>query len=288
MANRSPVTVCANGPDPASALDLERARREVFVSTLAHELRQPLSTLMAATNVARLTEDAEAMSRAVHIMTRQIDQMSRLIDDLVDAVRWAHGTMALRKQQLDVRDVIANAALDIAAAVADRRQQLVVTSGDEPLWVNADPQRIQQVLSNLLRNAVKFTDPGGRLSIVAARGPTTVTVRVSDTGRGIEPDALERIFDLFSQVRPSGTEGLGIGLSVVREIVTLHDGWIHARSEGPGRGSEFVVTLPLAGPLAPWASQLPNRRPLRMDTTAGESSLEPAGPAALSVARPAT
>jgi two-component system, chemotaxis family, CheB/CheR fusion protein len=125
----------------------------------------------------------------------------------------------------------------------------VVGTASEPLWVDADPQRLHQVLSNLLRNAVKYTDPGGRISLAADRKAATVILRVSDTGRGIESESLVHIFDLFAQVRrPSEAAGLGIGLSVVREIVTLHKGRIKARSEGPGHGSEFIVTLPFAPP----------------------------------------
>ncbi len=232
------------------ALALERQRKEAFVATLAHELRQPLSALLAAVDVVRLAPDAVAANRATEIMTRQIGQMDRVVEDLIDATRWACGKVTLRKQRLDVRDVIRDAQLDVTTAIAERGHQLVVAVASEPLWVDADAQRLQQVLSNLLRNAVRFTDPGGRISLVAERGAATVTLRVSDTGRGISPEALTDIFDLFSQVRPAEAAGLGIGLSVVREIVALHDGRIEARSDGRGHGSEFVVTLPLASPPA--------------------------------------
>lgn len=233
------------------ALDLERSRRETFVSTLAHELRQPLSALLAAVEVVRLGPDSTAVNRATEIMKRQIGQMNRVVEDLMDATRWARGKVTLRTQRLDVRDVIRDAAQDVTAAVAERGHELVVATASEPLWVDADPQRLYQVLSNLLRNAVKYTDPGGRITLAADRGAETFTLRVSDTGRGIEPEALTHIFDLFSQVRrPSEVAGLGIGLSVVREIVALHQGRIEARSEGPGHGSDFIVTLPLAPPPA--------------------------------------
>jgi len=235
------------------ALDLERRRKETFVSTLAHELRQPLSALLAAVEVVRLAPDSAGAMRATEIMKRQIAQMNRVVEDLMDATRWAQGKVTLRKQRLDVREVVRDAALDVGAAVAERGHELVVAVASEALWVNADPQRLQQVLSNLLRNAVKYTDPGGRISLSAGRDPEAITLRVSDTGRGIEVGSLTHIFDLFSQVRPFETAGLGIGLSVVREIVALHDGRIEARSEGPGHGAEFIVTLPLA-PL-PQASQ---------------------------------
>ena len=227
-------------------LDFERQRKETFVSTLAHELRQPLSAMLAAVEVVRLESDSAAASRATDVMKRQIGQMNRVIDDLVDATRWACGKVTIQKQRLDVRDTVRDAALDVQAALAGRGLELAVATTSEPLWADADPQRLQQVLSNLLRNAVKYTEPGGRISLAAERHPAAVTLRVSDTGRGIEPEALLHIFDLFSQVRPSEAVGLGIGLSVVREIVGLHKGRIEARSEGLGHGSEFIVTLPLA------------------------------------------
>jgi PAS domain S-box-containing protein len=230
------------------ALDLERRRKETFVATLAHELRQPLSALLAAVEVVRLAPEADSATRATGVMKRQIAQMNRVVDDLIDATRWSQGKVTLRMQRIDVRDVIRDAARDVGPAVAECAHELVVETSSEPLWADADPQRIQQVLSNLLRNAVKYTDPGGRLSLAAERRAGTISLRVSDTGRGIEAEALTRIFDLFSQVRPSEGGGLGVGLSVVREIVALHGGRIEAQSKGPGHGSEFIVTLPLAAP----------------------------------------
>jgi signal transduction histidine kinase len=228
--------------------DLQRQRQEVFVSTLAHELRQPLSTVSAAVEVVRLAPASEAARSATTTIQRQIGQMSRVIEDLMDEMRWACGKVTLRKQRIDVGQVLREAALDVAAAVAARRQSLVLATASEPLWVDADPQRLQQVLSNLLANAMKYTGPGGRISLAADRREATVTLNVSDTGRGIDRHALAHVFDLFSQVRPAEGAGLGIGLSVVREIVALHRGRIEARSEGPGHGSEFIVTLPRALP----------------------------------------
>ena len=227
-------------------LDVERKRKDTFVVTLAHELRQPLAALLAAVEVIRLSADSTAADRVTAIMRRQIGQMNRVVEDLLDTTRWARGKVSLRKQRLDARDVLRDAALDIATAAAGRGHQLVVVTAADPLWVDADPQRLQQVLANLLRNAVMCTDPGGRISLAAERDGATVTIRVSDTGRGIEQDALTKIFELFSQGRAPEIAGLGIGLSVVREIVTLHDGRIEARSAGAGSGSEFIVTLPLA------------------------------------------
>ena len=228
------------------AINLERRRKDTFVSTLAHELRQPLSALLAAVEVLRLAPDSAGARRATDVMKRQIAQMNRVVEDLLDATRWAQGKVTLQKKRIDLRDVISDAVLDVAGAVAERGHQLALAPAPEGLCIHGDAQRIQQVLSNLLRNAVKYTEPGGRISLACAAADGAAVVRVSDTGRGIEPDALPHIFDLFSQVRPLESAGLGIGLSVVKEIVLLHGGRIEARSEGVGRGTEFIVTLPLA------------------------------------------
>jgi signal transduction histidine kinase len=230
--------------DPS--IELAQLRKETFVSTLAHELRQPLSAMLAAVDVVRRAPDPDTLRQVTDVMLRQLGQMSRVVEDLVDAARWARGKVNLRRRRVDLRDVMHDAAEDAIAAVAASSLTLVVVNPSEPLWANADPQRLLQVLSNLLRNAVKYTEPGGRISLAAEGIGSTIYVRVNDTGRGIEPDALAHIFDLFSQVRPGEAFGLGIGLSVAREIVALHGGQIDARSEGPGHGSEFIVMLPRA------------------------------------------
>jgi signal transduction histidine kinase len=227
-------------------LDRERERRHTFVSTLAHELRQPLSTLSTALEIVRLAPNQVATARAIEIMERQLRHMNRAVEDILDETRWARGKMALCKERLDLRTVVRDAVRDVAADAAARGHALIVTVAQEPLYVDADPQRLHQVLSNLLGNAVKYTEPGGCISLDAEITAATVTVRVADTGRGIAAASLPHIFELFSQVRPSEGAGVGIGLSVAREVVLLHNGRIDARSAGVGRGSEFIVTLPVA------------------------------------------
>lgn len=229
-------------------LVLERRRKEGFVSTLAHEMRQPLAALRAAVEVVRLTASSDDARRAAQVMDRQIRQMNRVIDDLMDATRWSSGKLSLRRQRLDVRTVVAEAAAGVATAVAARGHELVVGTPSEPLWVDADPQRLQQVLSNLLDNAVKYTPPGGHINLAADCTATDVTLRVVDTGRGIDRETLPHIFELYSQERPAEGEGLGIGLSVTQEIVMQHGGRIAVSSAGEGQGTEFVITLPLASP----------------------------------------
>lgn len=225
----------------------EWQRKDTFIATLAHELRQPLSAMLAAMAVARLVPGSEAARRADDVMQRQVGQMSRLVEDVVDATRWVRGQVTLNKQPLNLHDVVRDAAADMAFAVADAGLQLVVSADRESVWINGDRDRLLQVVSNLLRNGVKYTPPGGRLTLAIERMAWTVTVRIADTGRGIEAEALPYVFDLFSQVHPEGDTGLGIGLSVAREIVLRHGGSIEARSEGVGHGSEFLIRLPLAG-----------------------------------------
>ena len=221
-------------------------RKDTFVATLAHELRQPLSAMHAAVEVVRRAPGTEAARRAADVMRRQLSHMNRHVEDLVDAVRWARGKVSLHLCRLDLRGVMRDAAADVEVTVAEGGPQLLVASEQEPIWVDGDRQRLLQVVSNLLRNAVSYTQPGGRITMAVERMPSSITLRVGDTGRGIEAEALPHVFDLFSQMRPQEGTGLGIGLSIVREIVLLHGGSIEARSEGAGKGCEFIVTLPPA------------------------------------------
>jgi two-component system, sensor histidine kinase len=183
---------------------------------------------------------------AIGVMGRQLRHMSRMVDDLLDAARLSGGKVSLIPKPLDIREVMADAAADSATAAADRGQRLDVECGSAPLWINGDRQRLYQVFSNLLRNAIKFTGPGGRITFTAESHASAIAVRVRDTGRGIDRQALSRIFDLFVQEQAPRLGGIGIGLSVVREIVSLHQGRVEARSDGLGKGSEFVVTLPVS------------------------------------------
>jgi signal transduction histidine kinase len=227
-------------------------RKDTFVATLAHELRQPLSAMLAAVEVVRRSGGTESARGAVDVMRRQLGQMSRHIEDLVDAVRWARGKVSLHTCRLDLRDVMRDAAADVDVTIAEGGPQLLVDDQPEPIWVDGDRQRLLQVVSNLLRNAVSYTQPGGRIMMEVERTASAIMLRVGDTGRGIEAEALPHVFDLFSQMRPHEGTGLGIGLSIVREIVLLHGGSIDVRSDGAGKGCEFVVSLPPAqiAPLA--------------------------------------
>lgn len=242
-----PAFVAAAG----AQLSLQRGRHQAFVSTLAHELRQPLSTLLTAVEILRAAQVPVGATKAMEIIERQTRHMSRLIEDVIEAARSARGTTTLRRQLVDVRQLVGEVVSDAAGAVSARGHALDISAAAEPLWVDADPGRLRQVFSNLLDNAIKFTDPGGLIRVTAGRAGRDAFVIVRDTGRGFEPQELTHIFDLFSQVRPGEGHGLGIGLSLAHEIVTLHKGRIEARSDGPLRGSEFVITLPTIDTDAP-------------------------------------
>lgn len=229
---------------PTQARSDDRVPEDPFIWTVAHELRQPLSVMTTAVAVVEHDSASVATAQALAVMSRQLRHMSRMVDDLLDAARLSTGKVSLIPQRLDIRDVMTDAAADVVAEAAKRGQLLNVKFGAAPLWVNGDRQRLYQVFSNLLRNAIKFTDHGGRITFTADRHISRIAVRVRDNGCGIAWQALSRIFDVFTQVQPSRLGGLGIGLSVARDIVSLHCGRIEARSDGLGKGSEFEVTLP--------------------------------------------
>src|SRR5437660_2987050 len=250
MATANKLDPNETGPGRADASVRRSAshdgrRKDVFVATLDHEQRQPLSAMLAAVDVVQVAPHIDAARRAAHVMRRQIGQMSRLVEDLVDAARWANGKVTLRKRRIDLRDVMRDAAADVGTLADECSQELSITVGPDALWIDGDSQRLLQAISNLLRNAVSYTQTGGRISMTVERIASTVRLHVVDTGRGIEAEALPHVFDLFSQTRPHEGNGLGVGLNVVREIVLLHGGTIEARSDGAWKGTEFIVSLPL-------------------------------------------
>lgn len=178
---------------------------------------------------------------------RQVRHMARLIDDLMDVSRISRGKVELRKEVVDLTSLVARVAETGRTLLTERRQELTVSLPGEPVLLEADPTRLEQVLTNLLNNASKYTDPGGRIWLTVEREGGRVVVRVRDTGIGIEPTMLPKVFGLFVQAgrrldRSQG--GLGLGLSLVKSLVEMHGGSVTAHSEGPGRGSEFVVCLP--------------------------------------------
>ncbi len=237
------------------ALLLADRRKDEFLATLAHELRNPLAPIRTGLDILRLNgEDRTAAERARGVMERQLKQMVRLVDDLLDVSRINTGKLTIRHEQVELHAVVAN-ALEIARPFIDAQgHALTVTLPPQPVYVNGDATRLAQVLSNLLNNAARYTDRGGRLGLAADSDGTQLRIRVTDNGIGIAPDMLPQVFDMFVQADLSlerTTAGLGVGLSLARKLVELHGGSIDAASGGAGLGCAFTVTLPvLAAPVA--------------------------------------
>jgi signal transduction histidine kinase len=235
-------------------------RKDEFLATLAHELRNPLAPLTVAIQlIAAEPERIDHVRQLVGTMSQQLDQLVRLIDDLVDVSRITSGKLRLRSEPVRLAEFI-TAAIDQSRPLIDSsRHTLNVVQPFEPLMVQGDKVRLAQIVSNLLINAAKYTAPGGRIDLTVCRQAGDVLISVRDTGIGIPPQMQARIFDLFAQVDCSTTRshgGLGIGLTIVKTLVEMHGGQIRAASEGPGKGSEFIIRLPLAGSGVP-EHQLP-------------------------------
>jgi PAS domain S-box-containing protein len=232
-------------------IDAEVANRakDEFLAMLGHELRNPLAPTLHALEVLRAKgDDPAARGWAAEMLERQARHMARLVDDLLDISRITRGKIELRPEPVELAEVVRRAVESCRLPIEDRRHRLSLAFPPEPLWVEADPARLEQVLSNLLNNAAKYTPPGGAIALATERQGAEVVITVTDDGAGIPPEMLGRIFDLFHQVDPSlarSQGGLGIGLTLVRRLVEMHGGSVEARSEGRGRGSAFVIRLPL-------------------------------------------
>ena len=233
-------------------LAVENRRKDEFLAILGHELRGPLDPIRNAIQFLQLKGPDEPELRwARDIIDRQVQHMTRLVDDLLDLGRIGQGKLELRLEQHTLQDLVNLAVENNRSAIEAREHRLVIEAETEPLAVQADPARLNQVLSNLFTNAAKFTPPGGRIALSVERDGDTAAIRVSDNGMGIPKDRLGWIFDLFAQLdsRPEGASGgLGIGLSLVRRLVEMHGGTVEASSAGLGTGAEFVVRLPLSAP----------------------------------------
>jgi signal transduction histidine kinase len=235
----------------ARTRELEEADRQKdhFLSAVAHELRGPLSALAYVAPILRFPQlNAAACQRASGVIERQTAHMSSLIEDLLDLARLHRSKLTLHRESIDLRKVLPSAVELSHTLIETRKHDLEVAPCAEPLWVSGDPTRLALVVSNLLSNAAKYTPDGGHISLTAAREDGAAVVRVRDDGAGIPHEMLSRVFELFTQIGAEGDDragGLGIGLSLVRRLVELHGGTVAAFSEGLGRGSEFVVRLPL-------------------------------------------
>jgi signal transduction histidine kinase len=228
----------------------ESRRKDLFLAMLAHELRNPLAPLVTGLELMELIGLAdEQLEGTRRSMARQVRHLTRLVDDLLDISRISTGKINLEIEPVDLRPIIAQAVESVRAELDERGHALTVDSADEPLFVSGDPVRLTQVVVNLLSNAARYTDPGGAIRISTTRDGEQAIVRVADNGRGIDPAVADRIFDMFMQAEAGG-QGLGLGLTLVNRIVELHGGAIEVRSDGPGRGAEFVVRLPGCEPVA--------------------------------------
>lgn len=224
-------------------------RSKAFLRTLGHELRNPLAPLQMAAHIIRRTTDRGAIERSVDTILSQVATIARLADDLMEATRMDSGQARLQLQRIDLRALVQQVSDSFQALAAEKSLSVEVVQPQSPLFVNADAPRLQQVLLNLLSNALKYTPPAGRVWVKTTQEGNEVLLRVEDTGMGIPPDVLPRIFDLFTRdasAVDSDPHGLGIGLAMVRQIVSLHGGSVQARSSGRGRGTEFTVRLPVA------------------------------------------
>jgi PAS domain S-box-containing protein len=222
-------------------------RKDEFLATLAHELRNPLAPIRQAALIARNENASDAQKRwSNNVIERQVQHMSLLLDDLLDVSRITHGTLQLRKQQTDLQSIV-GAAVETARPLIDERRHQLVIEVPESLQVNGDPLRLAQVLSNLLTNAAKYTNPQGTIRVTCSQQDEELAIVVEDSGIGIATEDLPKVFGMFAQVRSAqdhAAGGLGIGLALAKGIVELHGGRIEAASGGVGHGSRFTVRLP--------------------------------------------
>lgn len=229
-------------------------RKDEFLATLAHELRNPLAPIRNSLHILRLAgSESRAAIDVREMIERQLNQMVRLVDDLMEVSRFTRGKVELRKEQVDLAAAVRSAVESSRPFIEASRHRLTISLPEDPIILDADPVRLAQALTNLLNNAAKYTQPEGQIWISARRDGGQALLSVRDDGIGIPREMLPKIFDLFAQVDRKSTHaqgGLGIGLTLVRNLVELHGGSVEARSAGPDKGSEFLIQLPLGGSLA--------------------------------------
>jgi signal transduction histidine kinase/ActR/RegA family two-component response regulator len=261
------VTSQSESREQISALrdEAESANRakDEFLAMLGHELRNPLSPILTALQVMKLRGEAGS-ARERTVIERQVNHLTRLVDDLLDVSRIARGRVELKTELVELSEVVAKAIEMASPLLEQRAHQLEVDVARTGLLVDGDPIRLGQIVSNLMTNAAKYTPPGGRITVHAVRSGDDVELSVRDTGIGIAPEMLPRIFELFVQERQAldrSQGGLGIGLTIVRSLVTRHGGTVNVTSEGLGKGSHFLVTLPLSSRDRDTAELAPLERP---------------------------
>jgi PAS domain S-box-containing protein len=239
----------SDGVQAEDALREADRRKDEFLAVLAHELRNPLAPISNAVEMLRCQDGKRKADRVMEMASRQVKHITRLVDDLMEVSRITRGKIELARQHVTLADILASAFETSRPALDGARHAFVQHVPDERLVLDADKVRLTQVFSNLLNNAAKYTDPGGRIELSARREGDDVVVAVRDSGIGIPADKLAQVFGMFAQVEEAGARsqgGLGIGLAMVQKLVEMHGGGVRAHSDGPGKGSEFVVRLPLA------------------------------------------
>ena len=230
-------------PTPRRALD---PGSTAVLARVAHEMRQPLSAVSAAIAVIKGDADLERREQACRVLERQYTRLSRLVEDLVVVARTGRDFTALNRETIDLHSLLTDLTETLRPSAALKAQQFDVLLSPGPCWVHGDSVRLEQVFSNVLNNAIKYTDEGGRIWLASLPCDRGVVITVSDTGRGIPPEMLSHVFDMFTSGEDQ-TSGLGVGLAVARHLVNLHGGSIHISSDGQQRGTEVVVRLPCVG-----------------------------------------
>jgi signal transduction histidine kinase len=254
-----------------ATLDTNR-RKDGFLAMLGHELRNPLAAATAAAAILRqrLKDDDDGAIRATDVIARQCHRMSRLVEDLLDVARIGYGKMQLEQRRLDLRPIITEAIDERRVQIERRGQNVTIELGASPVWVNADPVRLSQVMSNLIDNAAKYTPESGHIFVEVTVEDCEVHVDVHDSGIGVAADQMVNLFKPFSQLtesRNASAGGLGIGLALVKNLIELHGGTVHAMSPGSGQGSCFTIRLPLP-------SQRDPKRSTQFESSAREAFSE--------------
>jgi len=248
-----------------AALKEADRRKDAFLATLAHELRNPLAPIRNALQIMRLAQnDREKVEQARRVMERQLQQMVRLIDDLLDVSRITCNKLELRRERVELSQVVQSAVETSRPLIDAMGHKFDVVLPTEPIYLHADFTRLAQVFANLLNNAAKYTPPGGQIRMLAQRQESALLVAVRDTGIGIAPEQREHLFQMFAQLSPSleqSQSGLGIGLALSRGLIEMHGGRIEAKSEGTGKGSEFIVQLALPAESRPAEPPAPKQGP---------------------------
>lgn len=256
----------------AERLAEEATRKDEFLAVLGHELKNPLAAIkLAADILTGESGDADRKRWAAGVVQRHADQLRRLVEDLLDVSRGSHGKINLQRQAVDVRHVVAAAVESCQTILDGKRHELIVSLPERPVMLNSDPTRLTQVVANLIDNAAKYTPSGGRVEVSVKDGAGSVTIAVEDNGIGLSADMLERIFSVYQQVdetSAAGERGLGLGLALVRQLVSLHDGSVRATSAGTAKGATFTVVLPVDTAVRPASSAPP---------TNGEKAVVPVG-----------